>query len=64
MISTHTGQSVPMKRLRENGAMFEHLGNGLYHVEFPARNGVGPIGGTWRIEPSDEQDEAVTRDTE
>lgn len=56
MISTHTGQSVPMDTLRERGALFRYIAEGFYHVEFPAKDGVGPIAGIWFVEKSDQQD--------
>jgi hypothetical protein len=48
------GPSVSMQTLVERGAIFTPIAPGLFSCEFPARNGVGPIGSSWEIEPSDD----------
>lgn len=45
--STHTGQLVDLDSLVSNGAVVAKVNDTLYHVEFPAKDGVGPISGLW-----------------
>lgn len=52
VISAHTGNVVELSELERNGAVVEKINENLLRVEFPAKDGVGPIGGYWRIEPA------------
>ena len=51
VISAHTGNVVELSELERNGAVVTKINEQTLSVVFPAKNGVGSIGGIWRIEP-------------
>lgn len=55
MISLHTNQIIPMKDLLDRGMILTPIAgtSDLVSVEIPARGGVGPIHGTWRLQPGE-----------
>lgn len=49
--SAHTGHVIELSELERNGGVVEKINEKLLRVEFPTKDGVGSIGGFWRIEP-------------
>ena len=49
LVSLHTGQSIDMDDLVRNGAVVQKVNDTLYRIQFPAKDGVGAIGGFWKV---------------
>ena len=49
--SAHTGQVMELSELVSNGAVIKYINEHLLSIGFPAKGGVGPSIGLWRIEP-------------